>query len=71
MKVSQGIHCWLEYHKLHSKKTPSKPTSRSFPNLSRNLIKETHAEPTDPSIEVFESEIQKRALHLTQDESFY
>ena len=20
MKVSQGIHCWLEYHKLHSKK---------------------------------------------------
>ena len=22
MKVSQGIHCWLEYHKLHSKNTP-------------------------------------------------
>ena len=22
MKVSQGIHCWLEYHKLHSKKHP-------------------------------------------------
>jgi hypothetical protein len=32
MKVSQGIHYWLEYHNLHSKKTPSKPTSRSFPN---------------------------------------
>ena len=30
MKVSQGIHYWLEYHNLHSKKTPSKPTSRSF-----------------------------------------
>ncbi len=32
MKVSQGIHCWLEYHKPHSKKTRSKPTSQSFPN---------------------------------------
>jgi len=22
MKVSQGIHHWLEYHNLHSKETP-------------------------------------------------
>ena len=37
MKVSQGSHCWLEYHKLHSKKTQLKPTSRSFPNWPPNL----------------------------------
>jgi len=41
MKVSQGIHCWLESHKLHSKKTLSKPTSRSFQNWPLNLVKET------------------------------
>jgi len=32
MKVSQGIHHWLEYHNLRSKKTQSKPTNQSFPN---------------------------------------
>jgi len=32
MTVSQGIHYWLEYHKLHSKKAPSEPTSQSFQN---------------------------------------
>lgn len=34
MKVSQGILCSLEYHNLPSKKTQSKPTSRSL--LLRN-----------------------------------
>ncbi len=24
MKVSRGIHCWLEYHNLHSKKSTLK-----------------------------------------------
>jgi hypothetical protein len=27
MNVSQGIHCWLEDHNLHSKNTASKPTT--------------------------------------------
>jgi hypothetical protein len=30
MKVSQCVHYWLEYHKLYSKKTPSKLTSGSI-----------------------------------------
>lgn len=41
MKVSQGIHHWLEYHNLHSKKTPSKPATQSFPNWPPNFGKET------------------------------
>jgi len=32
MKVSQGIHCWLEYHNLHSKKHHQNPPVDPFQN---------------------------------------
>ena len=33
MKVSQGIHYWLEYHKLHSKKS----TLRTYQSVLSKL----------------------------------
>ena len=33
MKVSQGIHYWLEYHKLHSKKSTLKTYQSIFSKL--------------------------------------
>jgi len=36
MKVSQGIHCWLEYHKLHSKKHSKQVSGRSLERMQKS-----------------------------------
>ena len=37
MKVSQGIHYWLEYHKLHSKKSTLKTYQKTYQSILSKL----------------------------------
>ena len=66
MKVSQGIHCWLEYHNLHSKKTQSKLTSRSLSRLTARFGERDLSSLTPEEILSFLTDINQGTKQLTK-----
>jgi len=65
MRVSQGVHCWLEYHNLHSKKTPSKLPVDLF-QTHRAIWRKGPELPDPEEVLSFLTDINQRTNQLTK-----
>jgi len=66
MKVSQGIHYWLEYHKLHSKKSTLKTYHSILSKLTTQFGERDLNSLTPEEVPSFLTDINQRANQLTK-----
>ena len=66
MKVSQGIHYWLEYHKLHSKKSTLKTYQSVLSKLIAQFGERDLNSLTPEKVLSFLTEINQRTNQLTK-----
>ncbi len=66
MKVSQGIHYWLEYHKLHSKKSSLKTYQSVLSKLTTQFGERDLNSLTPDEVLSFLTDINQRTNQLTK-----
>jgi len=66
MKVSQGIHYWLEYHKLHSKKSTLKTYQSVLSKLTAHFGERDLSSLTPEDVLSFLTDVNQGAKQLTK-----